>query len=55
MRTYPVKVYKATADNSPFGDPVPCDHQGNEIITSPYDPRLKAWQIGGEGVCPDKF
>ena len=55
VRTYPVKVYKATAENSPFGNPVPCDHQGNEIITSPDDPRLKAWQIGGPGVCPDNF
>ncbi|MCD8315796.1 MAG: molybdopterin-dependent oxidoreductase [Eggerthellaceae bacterium] len=42
-RAYNVKVYKATADNSPYGDPVPCDVDGTEMITSPDDPRLKEW------------
>ena len=43
LRGYPVKIYKATADNSPFGNPVPCDHNGNEIIHSASDPRLRDW------------
>jgi len=43
LRAYPVKVYKATKENSPFGNPVPCDHKGNEIIYSADDPRLKEW------------
>ena len=43
LRAYPVNIYKATADNSPFGDPVPCDHNGNEIIHDSSDPRLKVW------------
>ena len=42
-RAYNVKVYKATAENSPFGNPIPCDAEGNEMITSPDDPRLKEW------------
>ena len=39
----PVNIYKATAENSPFGNPVPCDHNGNEIIHDASDPRLKEW------------
>ena len=43
LRAYPVKIYKATAENSPFGNPCPCDHNGNEIIHDASDPRLKKW------------
>ena len=38
-----MKIYKATPENSPFGNPVPCDHHGNEIIHDASDPRLKEW------------
>lgn len=55
VRGYPVKLYKATADNSPFGDPVPCGDDGTEIISKPTDVRLKEWTIGGAGVNPDSF
>ncbi len=50
VRTYPVKVYKATAENSPNGNPVPCGNDGTEIIHDASDPRLKMWLIGGEGT-----
>lgn len=43
LRAYPVKVYKATPENSPFGNPVPCGNDGREIITAGDDPRLKDW------------
>ena len=43
LRAYPVNIYKATPENSPFGNPVPCDHKGNEIIHDASDPRLKEW------------
>ncbi|MCR5582268.1 MAG: molybdopterin-dependent oxidoreductase [Eggerthellaceae bacterium] len=43
LRAYSVNIYKATPENSPFGNPVPCDHNGNEIIHAGDDPRLKAW------------
>ena len=43
LRAYTVKIYKATAENSPFGNPCPCDHNGNEIIHDASDPRLKKW------------
>lgn len=43
LRAYQVKIYKATAENSPFGDPCPCGHDGTEIIHTPDDPRLKEW------------
>ncbi len=43
LRAYPVKIYKATPENSPFGNPVPCDHNGNPIICDASDPRLKEW------------
>ena len=50
VRTYPVKIYKATAENSPFGNPVPCGNDGTPIICSADDPRLKAWLPGGQGT-----
>ena len=43
-RAYNVKIYKATAENSPFGNPVPCDIDGTEMITSCEDTRLQDWQ-----------
>ena len=33
LRGYLAKVYKATPENSPFGNPVPCDDDGTPIIT----------------------
>ena len=50
VRTYPVKIYKATPENSPFNNPIPCGNDGTEIIHSADDPRLKLWLIGGEGT-----
>ena len=49
LRALPVKIYKATADNSPFGNPVPCDVDGTEIIHESTDPRLKEWLPTYEG------
>ena len=49
LRAYQVKIYKATPENSPFGNPVPCDSEGNEIIHDPSDPRLKEWLPTYEG------
>lgn len=49
LRAYNVNIYKATPENSPFGDPVPCDHNGNEIIHDASDPRLKEWLPTYEG------
>ena len=49
LRAYAVKVYKATADNSPFGNPVPCGIDGTEIIHSADDPRLQEWLPDYEG------
>jgi anaerobic selenocysteine-containing dehydrogenase len=43
LRAYNVKIYKATKENSPFNNPVPCDYDGTEMITSASDPRLKEW------------
>lgn len=43
LRAYNVKIYKATPENSPFGNPVPCGEDGTEIITTATDPRLKEW------------
>ena len=43
MRGIPCVVYKATAENSPFGNPVPCDPDGNPVIWESTDPRLKEW------------
>jgi anaerobic selenocysteine-containing dehydrogenase len=45
LRSYAVKIYKATPENSPFGNPVPCDNQGKPIIHTVDDPRLKEWAI----------
>ena len=42
-RAYSVKVYKATPENSPFGNPVPCGEDGTEMITAATDERLKRW------------
>ena len=43
IRAYLVKIYKATPDNSPFNNPVPCDDDGTEVIYRSDDPRLKEW------------
>lgn len=43
LRAYPVKIYKATPENSPFGNPCPCGNDGTEIIHDASDPRLKEW------------
>lgn len=43
LRGYMVKVYKATPENSPFNNPVPCGNDGREIIHDSSDPRLKEW------------
>ncbi len=50
LRCYAVKVYKATPENSPFNNPVPCGNDGTEIIHDSSDPRLKEWMPvdGGE-------
>ena len=49
LRAYGVKVYKATPENSPFGNPVPCGDDGTPIIHTCDDPRLKEWQPLYEG------
>lgn len=49
LRAYGVKVYKATPENSPFGNPVPCGDDGTEIIHTCDDPRLKEWMPNYEG------
>ena len=50
LRAYPVKIYKATPENSPFGNPCPCGNDGTEIIHDASDPRLKEWaQLVYEG------
>ena len=43
LRGVTVLVYPATPENSPHGNPVPCDPQGNPVITNANDPRLKEW------------
>lgn len=44
LRAYLVKVYKATPENSPFGNPVPCaPEDGTPIIHTVDDQRLKDW------------
>jgi anaerobic selenocysteine-containing dehydrogenase len=45
LRGYLVRVYKATPENSPFGNPVPCDDDGTEIIHTPGDPRYQRWMM----------
>ena len=47
MRSVPVLVYAATEENSPFGNPVPCDPDGNPVIWEASDPRLKEWMSTG--------
>ena len=49
LRCYDVHITKATAQNSPFGNPVPCDSKGTPIIASADDERLKAWLPQYEG------
>ena len=49
LRAYQVKIYKATAENSPFNNPVPCDSSGTPIIHTSDDPRLKEWLPTYEG------
>ena len=49
LRGYLVNVYKATPENSPFNNPVPCDDDGTPIITDASDDRLKAWERVYEG------
>ena len=49
LRAYLCKIYKATPENSPFGNPIPCDHNGVEIIHDASDPRLREWLPVYEG------
>ena len=49
LRAYAVRVYKATPENSPFGNPVPCGDDGTEVIHTSDDPRLKEWMPVYEG------
>ncbi len=49
LRAYLGKIYKATPENSPFNNPIPCDHNGVEIIHDASDPRLKEWLPVYEG------
>jgi anaerobic selenocysteine-containing dehydrogenase len=49
LRALPAKIYKATPENSPFGNPVPCSPDGDPVITSADDPRLKEWLPSYEG------
>lgn len=49
LRAYLGKIYKATPENSPFGNPVPCGNDGTEIIHDSSDPRLKEWVPTYEG------
>lgn len=57
MRSVPVLVYQATAENSPHNNPVPCAPDGTPIIEDASDPRLKEWvgsglraRVEGEGA-----
>ena len=51
LRGYPVKIYKATPENSPFGNPVPCGNDGTPIIHDANDERLRTWaQLNYEGA-----
>lgn len=44
MRGVPVKIYKATPENCPDGNVIPCaPENGTEIIYQASDPRLKEW------------
>lgn len=53
LRGYPVTIYKATPENSPFNNPCPCDDEGVEIIHSASDPRLKQWAAGINAIASD--
>ncbi|WP_165046101.1 molybdopterin-dependent oxidoreductase [Adlercreutzia sp. ZJ138] len=53
VRGIPVKIYKATAENSPFGNPVPCGADGTEIIHDASDPRLKQWKKACDKIAAD--
>ncbi len=53
IRGYLVKVYKATPENSPFNNPVPCNDDGVEIIHTPDDPRLKEWKSQIDEIAAD--
>lgn len=53
VRAYLGKIYKATPENSPFGNPVPCGNDGTEIITSADDPRLKEWASAIDAIGSD--
>jgi len=54
LRGNPMVVYKATEENSPFGNPVPCDPWGNEAITNANDPRLKEWMANDPRLADSK-
>ena len=44
MRGVPVKIYKATPENCPDGQVIPCaPEDGTPIIADASDPRLKEW------------
>ena len=47
MRCNAAVLYKATAQNSPFGNPVPCDPNGKECIHDASDSRLREWMTVG--------
>lgn len=49
LRAYGVKVYKATSENSPFNNPIPCGDDGIPIIYAADDARLKNWLPDYEG------
>jgi len=49
LRSYAVRIYKATPENSPFGNPCPCDSNGMPIIADSKDERLKEWLPTYEG------
>lgn len=49
LRSFPVKIYKATPENSPFGNPCPCDDDGTPVICDATDARLKEWMPVYEG------
>ena len=49
LRGYLAKIYKATPENSPFNNPVPCASDGTPIIHTSDDPRLKEWLPTYEG------
>ena len=53
VRAYLAKIYKATPENSPFGNPVPCGNDGTEIITSAEDARLKEWAAAIDVIAQD--